>query len=136
MSIVDETMLKPPKAGDRTKTPRTKKAKVKMLSPGWMVVVGASLLFPLAPIRSHGEGQEGERVRDARLHHPPQQAVVWRDLQETRAPGCEGSQEVCPADDEDQVCGFLWTTYGRCESRRAAAARQALLGLRGCLVYL
>lgn len=69
-----------------------------------MVVVGASLLFPLAPIRNHGEGQEGERVRNPRLHHPPQQAVVWRDLQEARAAGCEGGEEVCPADDEDQVC--------------------------------
>lgn len=71
------------------------------------MVVGASLLFPLAPIRNHGEGQEGERVRNPRLHHPPQQAVVWRDLQEARAAGCEGGEEVCPADDEDEVCVWL-----------------------------
>ena len=101
-------LMKPPKAGDQTKTPRTKKANRKRLSPGWMVVVGASLLFPLAPIRNHGEGQEGERVRNPRLHHPPQQAVVWRDLQEACAAGCEGGEEVCPADDEDQVCVCLF----------------------------
>ena len=82
-----------------------------------MVAVGASLLFPLAPTRNHGEGQEGERVRNPRLHHPPQQAVVWRDLQETRAAGCEGGEEVCPADDENEVCGFLWTSNGQRSER-------------------
>lgn len=60
--------------------------------------------LPLSSVCNHGEGQEGERVRHARLHHPPQQAVVWRDLQEARAAGCEGGEEVRPADDEDQVC--------------------------------
>lgn len=66
--------------------------------------------FPVSPLCNHGEGQEGERVRHARLHHPPQQAVVWRYLQEARAAGGEGGEEVRPADDEDQVCGvsLVW----------------------------
>lgn len=50
-----------------------------------------------------GEGQEGKRIRHARLHHPLEQAVVWRDLQEARSAGCEGGQEIRAANDEDQV---------------------------------
>lgn len=73
--------------------------------------------LPSSSVCNHGEGQEGERVRHARLHHPPEQAVVWRHLQEARAAGREGGEEVRTEDDEDQVnssrvCGLGRTELG------------------------